>query len=206
MNNQITTSLPRYTKNDSPADIYLARLMSPTEVQAATSTRTDIQHVPLHERWMLCGDVGSLTFPLLATADGCHIDFRVTAFSTPSQSMYAILTHQVEDHQHRMVLPLFMPKVFALLTGLQTQSLGFLLGNDGGMSSAVFPATQGHIDACMPLLAMTHVDTPPSAQQVIGDLPRVISKLCSPDALPGPLAKPVRHVSISVVPPELTAD
>lgn len=82
-------------------DVFEGRLMSPREVQEATSDKA----VPTDysRRWHLCGDVNARFFELCLA--GNSPGFGVGVFKSPGGAVFASFVLQLLNQQARFLLP-----------------------------------------------------------------------------------------------------
>ncbi|AQV96398.1 hypothetical protein BJN34_21250 [Cupriavidus necator] len=111
-----------------------ARLMSPSEVRAATTNHPGLLR-PLGG-WYLCGDASARIVDAIVR-NGGDAAIRLTGFVGPSGGHYVVLTHQLGSSQHRFLLPQYEPPVELYLRSLESQPIQVMLGRQGGDDSVV---------------------------------------------------------------------
>lgn len=94
----------------------MARVMSPQEVGAATRGRQEA--VALSERWMVCGEITRAFYASWLVHGERSLTMRMSAFTSTEGGRYAVLTHQLREHQHRFVLPMWSTQVQAFLSAV----------------------------------------------------------------------------------------
>jgi hypothetical protein len=183
------------------ASFFPARVMTPTEVREALQNRPPVEQSWTEGKWYLCGDVQTQLFLLANAQFGSRMKERITAYSTPVGGHYAVISHQVLGWCHRFLLPLYEPKVMALLTGLRTQKLGFSLGNAGG-EGAVLVSSNFNAAAFAPLVPMARALPDGQLKRVFRELPKVINSMNDPGQIPSMVEGiDIVDVSVSVVMP-----
>jgi len=183
----------------------LARVMSPTEVQMATRDRPVEAQDALAGRWMVCGDLKADAFDRMTAMGGADLPWRLSGFTSTEGVHYAVITHQLEDYQHRFMLPAWSAPVRAFIRAAGAgEGYGFMFGRDGGDAAlVVFGRATGEMFG-----SLREFFSPPdndSLRRGIAELPRALSTLGRPDAIPSILpAKEVKSVSVSVAVPPLS--
>jgi hypothetical protein len=130
-----------------------------------------------------------------------EVGVRLTAYDTPAGGSYAVVSHQIFGWVHRFVLPLYEPKVQALLMGLQKEELGFSFGNEGEQDAVLLQCPLGG-PAFAPLLAKTNPLPLATLADVLAELPKVISVINQPEQVPSlRRGERVTDVSVSAVLP-----
>lgn len=203
MNTQKTAVFPTLEApfRASQGSFFPARLMDPLEVKTAIENRPPEVGSWTSGKWYLCGDVRSKLFAMFMADFRDAIAVRLTAYCTPAGGNYAVISHQLFGCAHRFVLPLYAPKVQAMLLELQKVELGFLFGNEGGQD-AVLTRSPLSRSAFAPLLAMTNPLHKAALHDVLAELPRVISAMNQPKQVPSlRRGEKVEDVSVSVVLP-----
>lgn len=179
--------------------LYLARLMSPTEVAHATRDHEPEVRTKLLGRWMLCGDVNSRMFSGLKKHPE-RLMFRISGFRSTMGGPYAVLTHQQEEQQHRFLLALYDSRVIDWLSSMEREDYGFLLGNNEASDAVVLvgAAPAAHF---RPLRSMC-VD-PAAARGLLPELSIAAAAIGALDAIPSLDARfKVTSVSESVLLPD----
>ena len=189
------------SKNDLDTQFAKGRLMSPAEVAAATRHRTRSEIERYEQRWMLCGDVKAATYDLFTRIPGSDIPFRVSAFSSTLGSHWGVITHQLEGHQHRFVLPLGEPASAAFFRAMPMARHGFSLGRAGGLEAVVIQGQPLGADI-RPLLQLCESASGLSSAVCLQDLHRVMLTLARADAIPSFITGcEVTDVSVSITLP-----
>ena len=181
---------------------YLARLMSPAEVADATSHQPLQVRQQTEGRWVLCGDVSAPMFSFLKEAPRRHFPTRLSGFSSSGGNAYCVLTHQVERHQSRLVLPLYDPSVRLFLESMaKSGELAFLLGNDDGEDALLFECPLKS-NEFFPLLAMSFEMTFEEQQEAVQELPYLMLTMGDTYQVPSLISGlSVQYVSLSVLLP-----
>jgi hypothetical protein len=180
--------------------VHSARLMDPDEVAQSLAGRT-VEAERIGGHWFLCGDVSNRFYELAKVHRGL-ISYRLSGFRASSGLGYGLITHQLEDIQHRFVLPLYETRTAKCLREASAQPLAFSLGHDA-TNQAVIQMPPTMAPALGPLLAMHVPLTRATALQALDEFPLVVSAASQLDrvlsVLPG---LTVREVSMSVLLPE----
>lgn len=201
------TPTGNYQSTAGSPNCYFARLMSPTEVAEATDRQPQRVKDKTRGHWALCGDVSTPMFNLLTEAPAENFPVRLTGFSTSSGGNYCVFTHQVQEHQSRLVVSLQDAPVKPFLESMsQSGKLLFMLGDDRGRQSLLVDCPLKPI-SFVPLLTMT-VAVPLSEQQdTLVELPMVMESMTNPLQVPSMLrGYSVRHVSSSLLLPKILSD
>lgn len=182
----------------------LARVMSPTEVQRATCDRPVEAQDALAGRWMVCGDLKADAFDRMTARGGADLPWRLSGFTSTQGVHYAVITHQLEDHQHRFILPAWSAPVRTFIKAASAgEGYGFMFGRDGGDAAFVVfgRATREMFGSLREFFSPPDSD---SLRRGIAELPRALGALGRPDATPSILpAKQVKSISVSVAVPPL---
>ena len=150
---------------------------------------------------MLCGDVKAATYDLFTRIPGSDIPFRVSAFSSTLGSHWGVITHQLEGHQHRFVLPLGVPASAAFFRAMPMARHGFSLGRAGGLEAVVIRGQPVGADI-RPLLQLCESANGLSSAVCLTDLPMVMLTLARVDAIPSFVTGcDVTDVSVSIILP-----
>lgn len=189
------------SQHDLDALFAKGRLMSPAEVADATRHRADPEVERYAQRWMACGDVKTTTYELFSRPPNGGIPLRVSAFSSTLGSHWGVITHQLEGHQHRFMLPLGEPASAAFFRAMSTARYGFSLGRAGGMEAVVIPG-QPLGEDIRPLLQLCDSASRQSSAVCLQDLPQVVLTLARPGAIPSFIhGCEVTDVSVSITLP-----
>lgn len=145
------------------AAVSVGRLMSPEEVHQATLGRTDLpEH--LRRQWYLCADIPAPWWNALADNRSGQ-GYRLSAFSAPDQTAYAIFTVQVDTMQVRFLMPLGSRKINRFLADASHAGLMLSLSTTGGREALVrrfpiVPASVGPVwEIAKSCRVLEHVDT-----------------------------------------------
>ena len=183
-----------------------ARLMSPAEVKNAIRDRDAREIDSIGARWMICGDIKASTFDALKARGSSPIPFRLSAFKSTFGNAYVVMTHQVDNHQHRFVLSLQDPDVRSFIDAAARQPHGFMLGRAGGRDALVIPGLSGPA-AFSPLRALFTAADEGDAARCLAELPIVMTTLGRCDAIPSfESGHTVSEVSVSVLVPLTIVD
>jgi hypothetical protein len=158
----------------------LARVMSPTEVQMATRDRPVEAQDALAGRWMVCGDLKADAFDRMTAMGGADLPWRLSGFTSTEGVHYAVITHQLEDYQHRFMLPAWSAPVRAFIKAAGAgEGYGFMFGRDGGDAAfVVFGRASREMFA-----SLTEFFSPPdngSLRRGIAELPLPFRASCRP--------------------------
>jgi hypothetical protein len=180
--------------------IYLGRLMSPQEVKEATMTRNEIPCI-VQNSWFLCGDVTDEFWCALLENPRKNHGFRVSAFTTPSDGAYVMLTVQLKNMQCRFLLSLSDAKVIKFIDDAGKTGIWLSLGRNDGHESILqaFPVNPEHLQ---PISALAHgcKNLAPADALVEFQLAALAAqdRKTIPSVVPG---FAVRHVSLSLIAP-----
>ena len=188
------------SKHDLETQFAMGRLMSPAEVAAATRHRPHHETECYEQRWMLCGDVKAATYELFSRTPAIAIPFRVSAFTSTPGSRWGVVTHQIEGHQHRFVLPLWEPASAAFFSAMPEARHGFSLGRAGELQAVVIPGQPTGEEDIQPLLRLCTSAYRPPAEAGLGDMLMVMLTLGRADAIPSfVMGREVTDVSVSML-------
>lgn len=183
--------------------IFPARIMTPSDVASATRGQPAEVIVTIRGRWMLCGDVARPTFEMLKAAQDGEIGFRLSAFESPSGSMYCVMTHQVRSHQHRYLLPMWDRQVLACIRGMAAGHHGFMLGCAGETNALVLRGVVP-CDDFKPLLEMARCAPETAESELVTEMPLALGIFARIDAMPSYWPDfEVDTLSVSLVTPRL---
>lgn len=193
---------PLFEEHHTPLPFLLntARLMEPDEVLSSLGSRlSDVDKVRGH--WFLCGDITD-RFYQLARDRSDLITFRISAFYMPGHLSYCIITHQLEDAQHRFLMPLYEVKMAKCLRQAFETPLAFSLGHDSS-NQAVIQMPSRLASLLTPLLSLHMPLTQERALLAVDQFPEVLAAACEFDQVPTLLAGcEVKEVSVSALFPE----
>lgn len=181
---------------------YFARLMTPTEVAGATSRQPVQVRQKTEGRWVLCGDVSATMFNRLKEEPRQLFQTRLTGFSSSGGYAYCVMSHQVDRHQSRLVLPLYDPSVRRFVEAMTTSGeLAFLLGDDDG-DNAVLLECPLKPKEFLPLLAMSSEANLEQQRDALQELPILMAVMGNPLQVPSlHNGVSVQHVSVSMLLP-----
>lgn len=179
-----------------------ARLISPIEAKTAFHHHRSEVGGWTSKKWFLCGDVGSEFFALFNTDFRDAIAVRLTTYCTQAGGNYAVISHQLFGCAHRFVLPLYEPKVQAILQELhKTGELVFLFGNEREKDAALVRCPLNKATFA-PLLAMANPIPRQPLHTAIDELLLVINAMNQPKLVPSlRRGEKVEDVSVSIVLP-----
>ena len=187
-------------KHNAQTHLALGRLMSPVEVETATSHRDTTETDIYHNRWILCGDLKASTFERFSCFYGDYISLRISGFTSTSGNKWGVITHQVEGHQHRFILPLWEARTADFIRAMLSAGFGFSLGCEGESRALLFIAQR--LQDIVPLLILSETASKPEMADWVKEMPMLISTLGRLEAIPSIVLKHrVLDVSISLVMP-----
>lgn len=177
-----------------------ARLMNPQEIQEVLAARRGGPN--LRPGWCLCGDVTESMFEQLARGKR-SMCLRLSGFFGPAQGSYAVLTQQVQDLQHRFLLPLYEPDVLAFLKTLgRQQPLQVMLAREGGDLALVGHQSLQWRDVS-PLLAMSTPCKGTNIHEVVLEAAEAVRHTSGLAAIPSLIPEvTVRLASVSYLSPQ----
>lgn len=175
--------------------------MDPLEVKKAVENRPSAVGSWTKSKWYLCGDAKTELFSMFKAGFRESVAVRLTAYDTPAGGSYAVISHQIYGWTHRFVLPLYEPKVRAMLLDLQSAELGFMFGNEGEEDAVLLHCPLG-APAFLPLLAKSNPLRKSTLKDVLAELPQVIRTMNVPNQVPSlRRGECVTDVSVSAVLP-----
>lgn len=182
----------------------LARVMSPTEVRMATRERAVESQDALAGRWMVCGDLRAEAFDRMTARGGADLPWRLSGFTSTEGMHYAVITHQLDDIQHRFLLPVWSNPVrdFFRAAGAG-ERYGFMFGRDGGDAAFVVlgQAPRKAFGGVQKFFLSADKE---AAQRGMAELPWALGALGRLDSIPSIVpGHDVRGVSVSVAVPPL---
>ena len=183
-----------------PSSLYVGDLLEPKQVAQALEDRPDEARL-FAGCWFLCGEVSDGMFARMHAHwyEGLAPAVRVIAFCTPLGGTYAVFAHQVEEYQHRMLVPLYDTRVKSCLEGFP--HVGFSLANTTNHRAVVVRAPE----QSTALGALCRDVRPEERALVVSELTQVVAALTAPEQVPSLRQDwKVRDVSISVVMPSQT--
>jgi hypothetical protein len=151
---------------------------------------------------MLCGDLKVSTFERFSCFFGDYISLRVSGFASTSGNKWGVITHQVEGHQHRFILPLWEARTADFIRAMLSTGFGFSLGCKGESRTLLFMAQR--LQDLVPFLSLSETAGTPEMADWVKEMPMLISMLGRSEAIPSIVPKHrVLDVSISMVIPSL---
>ena len=186
--------------------VHRARLMDPTEVAEGLAGRPDDERLRLAGQWFLCGDITQRFFER-AREDGASLPLRGGAIRAPNGNTFAVFTHQVEDCQHRFLVPLFGARIRQCLREMQTHPLAFSLGHDATGWAYIQTPGAGMATDLLALYGLL-TDRPFGGREdVLHDVACVVHDVLRPDLvstlIPG---VEVRDIGVSVLMSEISEE
>jgi hypothetical protein len=203
--NQSTSSNRPYVEQLPPVKTSqtFARLMQPKEVNEAIKYYPPEVRIRVGGHWILCGDVSSQMFQLLKKGSSDFYPARLSGFTTDNGNRYAVVTHQIDTHQHRFVLCLSDPPVREFMAATAKDKVSFMLGDDNQPDALVlespFKPSQ-----FVPLLATSHSWSVEARKEALLELPLVHAVMANPLQVPTLIPGiPVREVNVSLLLPSI---
>lgn len=185
--------------------VFQACLMQPHEVTDSFITRGRFVPDELKHHWSLCGEITNAMFDRVKEAIPSELALRLSAFTTEHGAAYLVITHQLEELQHRFVLPLWDSGVLAGVRALHAEKLKFMLAQRGGEMAVVFSSGFKPHEV-EPLLAVGTHEDPEQLLQLFAEMPAVVQTLRQFHAVPSShWHGPVEEVAVSVVVPVKSA-
>lgn len=199
-----TAAMPKHsTASNAISNLYVARLMSPEEVNGATLVQPEFVRERVRNKWSLCGDVNEKIFELLTKYRGGILPVRITAYRTPAGGAYAVMTHQLDGgFQHRFLLPLYVPQVAKFLAAMDHDELLFLLGKNGEIAAVVLECPLTNVQL-LPLQGMARSLQHSKMTEVADEFPLVVQTILNVLQVPSLFkGETVHGVSLSVLLPD----
>ena len=188
-----------------PSLFFPARLMSPGEVQTAAAREPAEYTKQVKGRWYLCGEVSDQMYRLIAGKPRQDLALRVSGIMTPAGARYGVVTHQLQGHVHRFLLPLYEPRVGDFLLGMKHGRIGFVLGRSETDDAVLLTGAACCEPEFLPLLALADPLPREIVGRVITELSQVIAEVSRPEWVPTCReGETVVDVSVSVVLPTQT--
>lgn len=180
------------------------RIMAPHEVADAFSSRRDALPKELRGSWSLCGEATESMFDDTATHHPSKLVFRISAFTSDSGGVYAVLTHQMLARQHRFLLPLWDLDVLTGMKGATAGRLNFMLARGTAQEGMVFPSGFKRRDI-EPLLDMVRPAGLDTDMEHLSQMWAAVQMIQQLQAIPSSHDdRSVEEVMVSVVPPTHT--
>lgn len=159
-----------------PRNQYFATLMNPSEVAQATREYPSELQRRVAGKWTVCGDVSPTMFSLMQAEKSEVLQLRLTAFKSGDGFGYAVLTHQIRGHQHRLIMCLYDPPVREFLSAAPSQGVAFLLGNDD-QGNCIILDSPIRPSEFLPLLAVAPAASSEAQHRALGELPDMLTVL-----------------------------
>jgi hypothetical protein len=115
-----------------------AILLSPSQVANSLANMSDRQRGQLTVQWLLTGTVSKKMFAGLVANTSCELATEITFFERPSGAAYVLITCQLDNWQHRFVLPLYDARVREYLAVDILEPLSIQLSCVGSNEAFVF--------------------------------------------------------------------
>ncbi|WP_430407343.1 hypothetical protein [Hydrogenophaga sp.] len=181
--------------------LYTGRLMTPDDVVAALSDRDLDERTRIGRRWMFCCDVNPKMFEQLRGIRLDSLALRVTGFVSSLGGTYAVLTHQVAGHQHRLLLPLYDAEVQEAIIGAANEPHGFLVSNDNQTEAVVLFGNPQFGQELLGLPGLSRQLSREALAVLIPELPSVIMAMTEVARVPSLCEEAIMSVSVTVVMP-----
>ena len=181
------------------AAAFAGRLMSPAEVSAAVSKRTRVEKTI--QGWFLCGDTTRNGFDSLVLRE--QGGFRISTFVGPSEGVYAVVTHQAGEVQHRFLLSMSEPTVQDFFKSLAQEPLQVMLGREGEQK-ALIVKDRLEPEWVRPLLDI-QIAEERECGAYLAEFMLAVRAVCALPFIPSVTGVAIRELSVSVVPPESVA-
>ena len=189
---------------DAPC-VALARVMSPAEVQNSTRDQSREARNALAGRWMVCGDMAGDVFDRVTAMAHAELPWRLSGFTSTKGVHYAVIAHQLDDYQHRFMLPAWSAPARDFIKAVGAgEGYGFMFGRDGGEAAFVLfgQASREMFGSLRRYFVANDED---SLQRGIAELPRALWTLGQRGAIPSVVpGHDVKCVSVSVATPPLS--
>lgn len=121
--------------NDGSDDIFpweacYAELLSPDEVLSQFHRYIGPEKESLRGKWLLNGVVSNRLFALLEKTNPVNIEGEFKAFTAITGANYGVIVSQIEDVQHRFLLPLYSRRVRKLFATSSLDELNLFFENE----------------------------------------------------------------------------
>ena len=189
------------SKPKKQARHHIAEIHSPDDVEFMFQDFPEVERAAVRGRWMLAGAVSDELYSSFEVNDGFDIAAQVEHLSSPIGATYTVITCQIDERQHRFVLPMFEPKVVDLLAKAAKQPLCIYLENKGSMKRGITydcplqpKRFAGAKERCQSIGARKRVD-------FLVEFPAIVSTFLATDTVPSLNGRQVREVDASYVLP-----
>ena len=189
------------SKSEKQARHHSAEIYSPDDVEIMFQDFPEVERAAIRGRWMLAGAVNDELYSSLEANDGFDIAAQVEYLNSPLGATYTVITCQLDERQHRFVLPMYEPMVVALLTKASKQPLSIYLESKGPMKRGITydcplqpKRFAGAKARCQSIGARKRVD-------FLVEFPAIVSTFLATDTVPSLNGLPVRDVDASYVLP-----
>jgi hypothetical protein len=178
--------------------VYLGRLMSPQEVQAATSQRMEIPD-GIRSCWYLCGDITEELWYAINNSSNINKGFCLNALTRHDGGSYVIFTFQLRDMQCRFLLSVRDKKVINFLDNAQKTGIWLSLGRDDGNQAILQPflLSPEHLRPISDFAKSCNVMAP---EEALVDFRLAAFEVIKPVTVPSILQGfEIRQVSLSII-------
>lgn len=181
--------------------VYPARLMSPDEVKIALRDRNDVPRL-MQKSWYLCGDVTEELWELLPDSR-IERQFRVAAFTSPDNTMYAAFCVQLEHRQIRFLMSLAEEYALKFLSEVGQVGLFLSLGKNFGDETSLIEF-QVPLEGLEPLLSMAKRAKRLTGVEILEEMKLAVPKALETDFVPSVSSEfEVCQICLNIVLPEV---
>lgn len=176
-----------------------ARLMSPSEVARNIRTEGSSFTKRFEGHWFVCGDCSSAFYQRLLNAPAQEVLCEYRTQRTSDGAQLLVITHQVDDLQHRFVLPLWASRTTEFVRAIDQGLAGFSFGNNGSEEAALLGDTPLR-NFAQEVLAGYQPPTAAQAAALSQGMPETLQLFGEPTAVPSLIAgRAVIEVSLSAL-------
>lgn len=182
-----------------PLYVSEATLLTPVQVNDILLGRDDRERQRLKDKWMLCGDAICGMLERIELAGEEEVASATSVIGDHSSGLYVVLTHQLDDMQHRFVLPAYEPVVASFLESLPRDKYVVTLGAEGSSRALVLNGRQN--DGWARARELLQKERSHSLVETVESFGPTVAGIGRLDTLPSLGAQEVRKLSLSVILP-----
>ena len=188
-------------KTGHRAQYTVGRLMSPEEVEQATEGHDPLKRRRVRGHWLLCGNCSQEMFDDIARQGEAALRYSLGVSQRGDDTKFLVLTHQLENAQHRFLVPLCDPRVPDFLNALSQGRITIALARKGDTQAVVLSLTA---DAPFALELRKHLDIyvpdPQRLQALLRAMPQWMETAAEPEQFPNLMeGLAITDVSVSIV-------
>ncbi len=179
-----------------------AFLMSPGEVNELTWGYPKVQRKQLLRTWIAYGFVSRKMLAALMAAAPDEVVHEITVCVTPNEGAYAVISTQLGNWQHRLLMPLYDHKVVELFTRVPNHPLSLSFTTNPMDVGSIFYRDVFSKEDCKKLASCCSELNEEKCSEFAAGLPLVTRDILHPNSLPSVFdSLVVRTVELSVLVP-----